>query len=58
MAGMALNFMNDIDDARVRSTFGPAKYQRSTDLKNRWDHQNVFAMNPNIPPNNGRDAAS
>jgi hypothetical protein len=28
MTGMALNFMSDIDDARVRTTFGPRKYQR------------------------------
>lgn len=50
MAGMALNFMNDIDDARVRTTFGPAKYQRLVELKRCWDPDNVFAMNQNIPP--------
>jgi FAD/FMN-containing dehydrogenase len=50
MSGMALNFMNDIDDTRVRATFGPAKYQRLRELKQRWDPDNVFAMNQNIPP--------
>ena len=50
MTGMALNFMSDIDDRRVRTTFGPAKYQRLVDLKRRWDPDNVFAMNQNIPP--------
>jgi FAD/FMN-containing dehydrogenase len=50
MSGMALNFMNDIDDARVRATFGAAKYQRLRELKQRWDPDNVFAMNQNIPP--------
>lgn len=52
MSGMPLNFMNDIDDARVRATFGPGKYQRLVDLKRRWDPDNVFAMNQNIPPSN------
>jgi hypothetical protein len=50
MTGMALNFMNDIDDRRVRATFGSAKYQRLRELKQRWDPDNVFAMNQNIPP--------
>jgi hypothetical protein len=50
MSGMALNFMNDIDDTRVRATFGPTKYQRLRGLKQRWDPDNVFAMNQNIPP--------
>ena len=47
---MALNFMNDIDDARVRTTFGPTKYQRLVDLKRRWDPTNMLAMNQNIRP--------
>jgi len=55
MAGMALNFMNDIDETRVRTTFGPAKYQRLRELKRRWDPDNVFAMNQNIPPDGWPD---
>lgn len=50
MAGMALNFMNDIDDSRMRTTFGPAKYRRLVHLKRRWDPDNIFAMNQNIRP--------
>lgn len=50
MRGMALNFMSDIDNSRVRATFGPEKYQRLTRLKKRWDPGNVFSMNQNIPP--------
>ena len=48
--GMALNFMTDIDDARVRATFGSEKYQRLVNLKQRWDPANVFAINQNIQP--------
>ena len=50
MAGIALNFVSDIDDARVRSTFGADKYDRLVALKRRWDPDNVFSMNQNIPP--------
>jgi len=50
MPGMALNFMNDIDDTRVQATFGSQKYQRLVDLKQRWDPTNMFAMNQNIRP--------
>jgi FAD/FMN-containing dehydrogenase len=50
MEGMPVNFMNDIDDSRVRATFGPEKYQRLVELKRRWDPNNVFSMNQNIAP--------
>jgi FAD/FMN-containing dehydrogenase len=50
MSGMALNFMNDIDNTRVRATFGADKYDRLVRLKRRWDPDNVFSMNQNIPP--------
>jgi len=50
MTGMALNFMSDIDNNRVRSSFGAEKYDRLVQLKRRWDPDNVFSMNQNIPP--------
>jgi len=50
MAGMALNFMSEIDDRRVRATFGAEKYDRLVQLKRQWDPDNVFSMNQNIPP--------
>jgi FAD/FMN-containing dehydrogenase len=52
MNGMALNFMNDIDNARVQTTFGAAKYRRLVALKDAYDPANVFRMNQNVPPSN------
>lgn len=50
MTGIALNFVSDLDQARVRSTFGAEKYARLAALKLRWDPDNIFSMNQNIPP--------
>ena len=50
MTGMALNFMSDIDDSRVRDTFGPAKYERLVALKDAYDPGNLFRMNRNVHP--------
>lgn len=50
MSGIALNFVSDVDDDRIRTTFGVAKYERLVALKQRWDPDNVFSMNQNIPP--------
>jgi hypothetical protein len=50
MNGMPLNFMNDIDNARVQATFGAEKYRRLVALKDAYDPTNVFRMNQNVPP--------
>jgi FAD/FMN-containing dehydrogenase len=52
-AGIALNFVSDIDDARVRTTFGHDKYLRLEALKASYDPDNVFRQNQNIPPRAG-----
>jgi FAD/FMN-containing dehydrogenase len=44
--------MNDIDNARVQTTFGAAKYRRLVALKDAYDPANVFRMNQNVPPSN------
>lgn len=47
-----INLMVDDDQTGdwVRSAYGPEKYSRLVQLKNRWDPENVFRGNKNIPP--------
>ncbi|HEX8856213.1 MAG TPA: FAD-binding oxidoreductase [Thermoleophilaceae bacterium] len=49
--GVYLNFLIDEDEeARVRSTYGPEKYDRLVALKDKYDPDNVFRHNYNIKP--------
>jgi FAD/FMN-containing dehydrogenase len=45
-----VNFLMDEGQERVASVFGPEKYDRLTALKARWDPDNVFRLNQNVPP--------
>lgn len=45
-----LNFIGDEGKARVEAAFGPDKYARLQALKDRWDPENLFRHNQNIPP--------
>jgi FAD/FMN-containing dehydrogenase len=36
--------------ARLRSSYGPEKYERLVELKRRWDPANLFRLNQNISP--------
>jgi FAD/FMN-containing dehydrogenase len=48
------NFLNlDEGDQRLRASFGEEKWTRLTELKRRWDPDNVFRLNQNIPPADG-----
>ena len=48
--GVYLNFVGDEGEERVRSTYGPEKYDRLVALKDRWDPDNLFRLNQNIKP--------
>lgn len=46
-----VNFLSDgLDDATIRSAYGPARYDRLVALKRRLDPDNLFRLNHNIRP--------
>ena len=49
--GVYVNFLMDEGEERVREAYGPDKYDRLKELKRRYDPQNFFRLNQNIPPN-------
>jgi FAD/FMN-containing dehydrogenase len=44
-----VNFMMDDEAERIRATYG-ANYERLTLVKRRYDPDNFFRVNQNIPP--------
>ncbi|MDQ0893481.1 FAD-binding oxidoreductase [Agromyces ramosus] len=48
--GVYLNFEPDVGEAQVRAGFSAESYDRLVALKDRWDPENLFHINPNIPP--------
>jgi FAD/FMN-containing dehydrogenase len=43
-------YLNFTPEDRVRDAYGPAKFARLTALKARYDPDNLFRLNQNIPP--------
>ncbi len=48
--GMPLNFFTEVDNDRVKSTFGEEKYRRLVAIKDRYDPENIFCHNQNVRP--------
>lgn len=47
--GVGVNFLSQEGNERVKAAYG-ANYDRLVDLKNKYDPENLFRMNQNIPP--------
>ncbi|MGH2688590.1 MAG: FAD-binding oxidoreductase, partial [Actinomycetota bacterium] len=48
--GAPINFLDRDDQERVPTAYGEDKYRRLAALKSRYDPDNVFRLNQNIPP--------
>jgi FAD/FMN-containing dehydrogenase len=48
--GVYVNFLGDEGQERVQESYGAEKYARLRELKRRYDPDNFFRINQNIPP--------
>jgi FAD/FMN-containing dehydrogenase len=48
--GVYVNFLMEEGEERVREAYGAAKYDRLKALKRKYDPENLFRLNQNIPP--------
>jgi FAD/FMN-containing dehydrogenase len=49
-AGAYVNFVGDEGPERVRAAYPGATYDRLAEIKRRYDPDNLFRLNQNIPP--------
>jgi FAD/FMN-containing dehydrogenase len=49
-SGGYVNFMSELEEGRIRSSYGAEKYARLARIKAAWDPENIFHMNANIRP--------
>jgi FAD/FMN-containing dehydrogenase len=49
-SGGYINFQSEVDEDRVRSSYGAEKYARLAQIKREWDPNNLFHLNANIKP--------
>jgi Berberine and berberine like len=52
--GGYINAMVELDEDRIRASYGPAKYARLAEIKRRYDPDNLFHLNANIKPTGSR----
>jgi len=45
-----VNFLMQEGEDRIRDAYGAAKYERLKALKRKYDPENIFRLNQNIPP--------
>jgi hypothetical protein len=48
--GVYVNFLMSEGEERVHDAYGAQKYERLKAVKRRWDPDNLFRLNQNIPP--------
>lgn len=48
--GSYVNALSDVDEDRLRASYGPDKYERLAAIKRTYDPDNVFHRNANIKP--------
>jgi FAD/FMN-containing dehydrogenase len=56
--GAYVNFLGDEGEERVRAAYPGATWDRLAEVKRRYDPENVFRLNQNVPPSEGGDRAS
>jgi FAD binding domain/Berberine and berberine like len=53
-AGVYVNFLMDEGQDRIRAAYGEEKYARLVEVKTKYDSENFFRVNQNIPPRSSR----